>query len=250
MGQVQDLPPRPGNPIGFAHRGGAPGRRQNTLAAFASALQQGVGGLESDAWITADGEVVLRHDGVTGPLWRRRPISSQSRAELPARIPALGDLYRQCGRDFELSLDVKDKAAVPAILAESDAAGATARLWLCHGDWRWLAGWRAASSDVRLVHSTRRAQFENGLAAHAAHLRDAGIDVLNRHRADWAVEGVAVVHTAGLRAFGWDAQSRRQIGALLRMGVDGVYSDHVDVLLEAIAAEKTGPDRGLPPGPA
>jgi glycerophosphoryl diester phosphodiesterase len=234
---VHPLPPRSGDPIGFAHRGGASGKRENTIDAFASALRLGATGLESDAWITADGEVVLHHDGATGPRWRQRPIATRRRRELPARVPTLGDLYRQCRQDFELSLDVKDRAALPAVLAEAEGQAATRRLWLCHDDWRWLAGWRAGNPDVRLVHSTRLARVEEGLRAHAARLRHAGIDVLNLHRAEWTGERVATVHAAGIRAFGWDAQSRGQIVGLLRMDIDGVFSDHVGMLMAAIAGE-------------
>jgi glycerophosphoryl diester phosphodiesterase len=245
---MHPLPPRAGEPIGFAHRGGASGRRENTLGAFESALRRGATGLESDAWLTADGQVVLHHDGVTGPLWRRQPIAARTRSELPAHVPTLRDLYRHCGREFELSLDVKDRAALPAILAEAKDEGAAARLWLCHHDWRWLAAWRAGSADARLVHSTRLAHIEGGLPAQAERLRDAGIDVLNLHRADWTAERVALVHGAGVRAFGWDAQSRRQMVALLRADVDGLYSDHVDVLMAAIGTENSYRRGGEAPG--
>ena len=51
-------------PIGFAHRGARAHAPENTLEAFALALRLGATGLESDAWLTADGEVVLDHDGV------------------------------------------------------------------------------------------------------------------------------------------------------------------------------------------
>jgi glycerophosphoryl diester phosphodiesterase len=241
---VHPLPPRTGTPIGFAHRGGARGRRENTLAAFASALALGVTGLESDAWLTADGQVVLQHDGDTGPLWRRRAISAQPRDALPDRVPALGDLYRRCGRHFELSLDIKDRAAVPVVLGEAEAAGATTSLWLCHDDWRWLASWRGPSGAARLVQSTRLARMEEGLAARVGSLRDAGIDALNLHRADWTAERVATVHAAGLRAFAWDAQTRHQVIETLGLDVDGVYSDHVGILMAAIAATRGRPDDG------
>jgi glycerophosphoryl diester phosphodiesterase len=197
----------------------------------------GATGLESDAWITADGQVVLHHDGRTGPFWRRRPVSGQRRAQLPGQVPTLAELYQRCGREFELSLDIKDRDALPAVLAQARAAGAITRLWLCHGDWRWLAGWRARIPDARLVHSTRLAHIEEGLAARAAGLRDAGIDVLNLPGSDWTAARVATIHAARLRAFAWDARSGRRILGLVRLGVDGLYSDHVKVLMAAIAAE-------------
>jgi glycerophosphoryl diester phosphodiesterase len=181
--------------------------------------------------------VVLDHDGTTGPWWRRRPISEQARAELPSHIPTLDELYTECGRDFELSLDVKDPAALPAILAAADQAAGTSRLWLCHEDWRWLAGWRAATSEARLVQSTRLSRIGEGLEARASALRQAGLDALNLHRRDWTTAGVAAVHEAEIRAFGWDAQARAEIIELLRTGVDAAYSDHVDALMAAIGSE-------------
>jgi glycerophosphoryl diester phosphodiesterase len=237
---MHPVPPRVGDPIGFAHRGARSARPENTIEAFALALELGATGLESDAWITADGQVVLAHDGATGRWWRRRPISAQTRSLLPARIPALADLYALCGQSFELSLDVKDPAALPAILTAAQAAASTRRLWLCHEDWQWLAGWRATAGEARLVQSTRSARINEGVEARAAALRDAGLDALNLHRRDWTAEHVAAVHAAGIRAFGWDAQSPAEIVGLLRLGVDGIYSDHVDLLMAAIADE-SGP---------
>jgi glycerophosphoryl diester phosphodiesterase len=35
--------------------------------------------------------------------------------------------------------------------------------------------------------------------------------------------------------FGWDAQFDRVLDNLLAMGIDGVYSDHVDRMMEAVA---------------
>src|SRR5919108_3328270 len=87
-------------PIAFAHRGARAHAPENTIEAFKLALRLGATGLESDVWLTADGEAVLDHDGlVGGPIgrWvRRRPIASLTRARLPDHIPTLPDLYATC----------------------------------------------------------------------------------------------------------------------------------------------------------
>jgi glycerophosphoryl diester phosphodiesterase len=223
-------------PIAFAHRGARAERRENTLEAFERALELGATGLESDAWITADGVVVLDHDGVTGPLWRRRALSAQRRAELPGHMPSLAELYARCGRAYELSLDVKDPSALAAIVAAAEAAGATERLWLCFHDWRPMAAWRSQVGAARLVESTRLRWMGEGLGPRAAALAEAGIHAVNLHRSEWDTAGVAEVHRAGLKAFAWDAQASDDIAHLVDLGVDGIYSDHVDRMMAVIAS--------------
>ncbi|MBO0731059.1 MAG: hypothetical protein J2P57_17515, partial [Acidimicrobiaceae bacterium] len=129
--------------IGFAHRGARAEAPENTLEAFSLALRLGATGIESDAWVTSDGCAVLDHDGVVRQRWRRVPIAQVARADLPAHVPALDDLYAACGRDFELSLDLKDADALDAVLASVRAGGAPERLWACHSSVRTLAAWRA-----------------------------------------------------------------------------------------------------------
>jgi glycerophosphoryl diester phosphodiesterase len=191
-------------------------------------------GLESDAWITADGQVVLDHDGVTGMVWRRRPIGVQPRAALPAHIPSLAELYRAVGADFELSLDIKDPATLEPILLAADGVGARDRLWLCHGDRRLLAGWRSEAGSARLVESTAVGRMAGGFETGITAAQAAGLDAVNLHRREWTPGRIEAVHAAGLRAFGWDAQTRAEIIRLLDAGIDGVYSDDAGLLAALI----------------
>jgi glycerophosphoryl diester phosphodiesterase len=225
-------------PIAFAHRGARAHAPENTIEAFQLALRLGATGLESDVWLTADGEAVLDHDGVVGSRLRRRRIAAVDRAALPAHVPTLEDLYAECGSDMHLSLDVKDPAAFDRVVAVARAAGGRAleRLWLCHPDWRVVATWRSSSDDVRLVDSTRIGRIREGAERRAATLADKGIDALNLHRIDWSGGLTTLVHRFGVRAFGWDAQFPRVLDELVDMGIDGIYSDHVDRMIDAVAA--------------
>lgn len=221
-------------PIGFAHRGARAHAPENTLAAFALALKLGATGLESDVWLTADGVPVLDHDGVVRQRIRRTGISSLHRADLPDHIPALEELYGECGSDYELSLDVKDEAAIEAVIAVARAAGAEHRLWLCHPDWNVVAGWRRLSDSARLVDSTRLKRMSDGPERRAADLADAGIDAVNLHRSDWTGGLTTLFHRFDRLCLGWDAQHERVIAELLAMGIDAVYSDHVDVMMDVV----------------
>jgi glycerophosphoryl diester phosphodiesterase len=222
-------------PIGFAHRGARADAPENTLEAFSLAIELGATGLESDVWLTADGVAVLDHDGVVRGGLRRRPISSVPRAALPAHVPTLTSLYERCGTAFELSLDVKDDAAGPVVLAVARDAGAEARLWLCHPSVDVLAGWRELSRDARLVDSTRLRAIKEGPERRAARHASLGIDAVNLHYSDWSGGLVTLWHRFDRYALAWDAQYPRVLDAVLAMGVDGVYSDHVGRMVEALA---------------
>jgi hypothetical protein len=43
------------------------------------------------------------------------------------------------------------------------------------------------------------------------------------------------MHEHGRAAFAWDAQHRSVLARLVAMGVDAVYSDHVEVMMAALA---------------
>jgi len=227
-------------PIGFAHRGARAHAPENTIASFVLAARLGATGLESDVWLTADGQAVLDHDGLVGRRPRRRPIAGVRREDLPDHVPTLRELYEAVGTDFELSLDVKDTAAAPEVVACARDVGAEDQLWLCHPDWRTVAGWRELSPAVKLVESTRLARLEGSPELHVARSADAGIEVLNLHHSDWSPGLVAMVHRFELLAFGWDAQHERILAGLLDIGIDGLFSDHVDRMVAALAAAGAG----------
>jgi glycerophosphoryl diester phosphodiesterase len=200
-------------------------------------VRLGATGLESDVWLTEDGQAVLDHDGVVRRGLRRTPISACRRADLPPHVPTLEELYAEVGTGLELSLDVKDADAFAEVLRVARAAGpdAPGRLWLCHPDWELLAEWRPVAPDVRLVDSTAIRRMADGAERRAAQLAEAGIDAVNLHHTEWNGGLVSLFHRFQLHCFGWDAQHDRVLDALLAAGIDGVYSDHVDRLVDAVA---------------
>jgi glycerophosphoryl diester phosphodiesterase len=225
-------------PITFAHRGGRAHAADNTIDAFRLGLRLGAAGLESDVWLSADGVPVLDHDGRVKVGLRNRPITGLERRALPAHVPTLEDLYAECGTDYELSLDIKDPAAAPRVveIARAAGGGAPERLWLCHPDWELLARWREDMPDVRLVDSTKLAAMRRGPERRAAQLSSAGIDAVNLHYADWTGGLTTLFHRFGRLAFGWDAQHERILLSLVRMGIDGIYSDHVDRMVDVVGS--------------
>jgi len=223
-------------PIAFAHRGGrtddAP---ENSLAAFRRALEVGATGLESDARLSADGQIVLVHGTTLRTGLRRSKVAALPADRLAEHgVPRLADLYAEVGTDFELSLDLKEPGLTARILAVARDAGAVDRLWLCARELPELEAARQVDPDVRLVHSMGRRAYGDALERHASTLVKAGVAALNLREAEWSLGLVTLTHRFNLRAFAWDAQEYRRIRAVLEMGVDAVYSDHVDRLVAAV----------------
>jgi len=228
-------------PITFAHRGARAHQPENTLAAFRHALEAGVDGLETDAWTAADGEVVLVHDAVVkvrraGVVSSRLRVASTPSDELARHgVPRLRDLYAELGADYELSIDLMDLAVGPLIVDLARERGDPRRLWLCSPSRGVLDGLVAPADGIHLVHSTTRRRISGTVERHAADLAARGIDAINLHHAEWTRGLVELFHRFEVRAFAWDTQEVRHILAMLRTGIDALYSDHVDRLVATVA---------------
>lgn len=224
-------------PITFAHRGARLVAPENTLEAFRRALEQGAVGLETDAHLSLDGEVVLVHDATLRRGWRRVRVRETPAAELAAlSVPRLTDLYETLGAEYELSIDLKASGVGPKIVDVARQAGVPSRVWLCDPDVDVLQELRGRAPDVHLVHSTWRRAIARPLERHAADLADARIDALNLHHTEWTPGLVALFQRFGVRAFAWDVQEARQLRAMMTAGVDALYCDRVERMV-AIAEE-------------
>lgn len=225
-------------PIAFGHRGAKAHAPENTLESFGLALRLGANGLETDAWLTSDGVVVLDHDGVIRSFGRKKPIREVQFSRLPSHIPSLEQLFDVCGTNFDLSIDLKDDYAADGIVAAaSNAQFDLSRLWLCHYKLAQTLTNREKFPDVRIVDSTRLARLKDGPEMRAALLADKGVDVLNMHISDWNGGLVTLLHRFEVLAFGWDVQFPYALTNALRMGLDAIYSDYVDRMIDAYRDE-------------
>jgi glycerophosphoryl diester phosphodiesterase len=226
--------------ITFAHRGARLVQPENTIPAFRTALDQGAGGIETDVWLSSDGEVVCAHDPVVVRGLRRRKISAASASELATYgIPRLADVYEALGSDFECSVDVKSADAAEGLLDVARAKDSLERLWVCSPDMELLQSLRA-ERRVHLVHSHRRTAIGVPLERHAFDLSSAGIDAMNFHHTEWTAGLVSLFHRFEVKTFAWDAQEVRHLRAVLAMGIDAVYCDRPDRMVATVSEWVTG----------
>jgi glycerophosphoryl diester phosphodiesterase len=225
--------------ITFAHRGARLEEPENTLPAFRRALELGATGLETDVWLSGDGEVVCCHDATVGRGLRRRKVTSSSAADLAALgVPRFGDVYRELGIEFECSVDVKQESAAFPLLDVARQWGALPRLWACSPDVELLGRLRAEPA-VKLVHSERSRAISVPMERHAADLAEVGVDAMNMHHTEWTAGLVSLFHRFDIKAFAWDVQEVRHLRATLKMGVDAVYCDRPDRMVAVVTEWST-----------
>lgn len=265
-------------PLAFAHRGGTESAPENSLAAFAAAVEVGFDYLETDLHLTADGVIVAIHDealdrvtDTTGAI-AEMTWQEVSRARLAGRepIPTFEELLEAFPQQ-RFNIDPKsDPVVEPLIdlLVRSDAlervcVGAFSQHRLQRVRERFgtaictAAGPRETARVMARARLPRRgAIVDRGgsteEAARTAPGRSLAYDCLQvpvRHR------GVAVVTPGliswardhGIQVHVWTVDDPPEMARLLDMGVDGIMTDRPSVLRRVLEDRREWPhDRDHP----
>ncbi len=234
-------------PIAFAHRGFAPDGTENSMAAFARAVDLGYRYLETDVRVTADGVALAFHDARLDRVTDRRGAVSAlawreiRRALIRGRepIPLLVDVLA-AWPDVRVNLDVKAESGIGPTIDAIRRTGSLERV--CVGSFsgaRLDAVRRALGPDLctslgpRAALGLRLAATLNrpgrSLAGHCvqAPARLGRVGFVDARY-------VAAAHDAGLPLHVWTVNERDEMLRLLDLGVDGIMTDRADVLREVL----------------
>lgn len=231
-------------PLAFAHRGGAAAGDENTVEAFARAIALGYRYIETDVHATSDGVAVVFHDAdlrrMTGQPGRIAELRWADLATVrvggAAAVPRLDDVL---GSWPQIRFNVDVKAAggvVPTVEAVRRTRAGGRVLLASFSDARLtrlraLAGPDVATSlGVRGVGRLwmaallgRRIRLPASVVAAQVPVRYGRIRVVDRRFVDFA-------HRLGLQVHVWTIDDPTEMCELLDLGVDGIMTDHVDVL--------------------
>nr|WP_308121766.1 glycerophosphodiester phosphodiesterase [Actinotalea ferrariae] len=238
-------------PIPFAHRGFSPAGLENSMAAFAAAVDLGFRYVETDVHATADGVLVAFHDATLD----RVTDGSGRVAELPwatvrrARIggvepvPLLEDLLG-AWPDLHVNVDVKADAAVGPVVDVLERTRAHDRVCVASfSDARRRAVLRGLSRPVTTSAGNASAAAFRGAAAvrsrRAARRALHDVDCLQlpeRHRGIPVVTSasVAAAHAHGVPVHVWTVNDPADMRRLLDLGVDGLVTDRADLLRDVL----------------
>lgn len=248
-----------GTPLGFAHRGWTPARDggrahawENTLEAFAAALDLGITHLETDVQATSDGVAVVMHDpDLARTTGRAVPLSAVTWAELSDvrvaglhRVPRVDELL-DAFPEAVLNIDVKDARAVRPLADALRRAGAQERTVVASFDGRRAravqvltpgvarSAGMAASGGARLASALERVSAPLGRRLLERTTRGADALQLPEHAGRLRVVTprlLALSHDVGLQVHVWTVDEADDMERLLDLGVDGLMSDRADVL--------------------
>lgn len=244
-------------PIAIGHRGSSGEAPENTLPAFARALEQGAAVLETDVHATRDGVVVVYHDGrVDRTTDGEGAIAELDFADLRRldagydfspdggrsfpwrgrglRIATLAEAFEACpGARFNVELKSEAPALVDGTLEAIRAAGRAERTLLTAGEDRAMARLRRRLRETGLATAVGASAgdvvaFVQAAAAGVAPppepmalqipTRFAGRPLVTRELVEFAHDHDVQVHV-------WTVNEPAEMHALLDLGVDGLVTD-------------------------
>jgi glycerophosphoryl diester phosphodiesterase len=225
---------------------------ENTLAAFARAVDEGFAYLELDVHATADGVAVVHHDRTldrttdgSGPLAAAQ-AGDLARVRVQGRhrrepVPLLADVLAALP-SARVTIELKAAAAVDPALDVVDRLDAWDRV--CVGGFHeaWLRAARRRGGERLLTSMSRTAA--SGLRLRAWGVRPAppvrgGLAQLpDRFARVQVVDAdlLRVAHDLGREVHVWTVDDPARMAALLDLGVDGLLTDRPDLLRELLVA--------------
>jgi len=230
--------------LAIAHRGGRSLGPENTMETFERSFALGYRYLETDVRTTSDGVCVAFHDRtlrrVTGRPGRIADLTwdeaRRLRVDGTAAVPRLDELLA-AWPGVRWVIDVKQPTSLVSLVRVLRRAGAARRICLS-GTWqRWLDD-AAEALGPQVSTALGWGNLPRYLAGGGPFPRARYVH-LPLMAGSWRVPSPALVarsHERGLRVVVWGVDRATDIHRLLDDGVDGIITDHPDVLREALVA--------------
>ena len=242
----------------FAHRGASGYAPENTLEAFALAVQMGAHGVELDAHLTRDGEIVVAHDEAVDRVSDGTGrIADMTLAELKrlnfnkthpeyvsrSEIPTLREVFRLLGpAGLAVNVELKNSYI--------DYPGLERKVIELAGEEDILDRVLFSSfnhySMQRIKAMDRR--FYCGLLYEATLIRPwdyaaaLGMDALHPHFSEALVptpgEECREAHRCGLEVNTWTVNTEEDLRAVICAGADRVISNYPDRALRILREER------------
>jgi glycerophosphoryl diester phosphodiesterase len=224
-------------PIVIAHRGASGTELENSFAALRAASYQGADGVELDVHATADGELIVHHDGIIGdvqiPLVRARDVLALRLAN-GEPLPTLAQALDTIGPRLQVFVEVKtlDPKWDDRLLATLDGGPNP-------------GGYSVHSFAFHVVRrlGEKRPDLPRGLLSEVytkmprKSLQDASASTLWQERATIDEPLIRTLHSIGARIFAWTVDDPAEMAQLIAWGVDGLCTNFPERARRAVDAQ-------------
>jgi glycerophosphoryl diester phosphodiesterase len=219
--------------LAIAHRGDPFAHRENTLDAFAAAVEAGADMIELDVRCTADGRAVVVHDPTLERLWNvRRRVGELTHTEIRGLgIPDLADALAAIPTHVQVMVDYEEpQVAEPALDAvlEADALERCVFSGDCFDGHRRI---RARAAGARIA-----ATWTSDEPISDALLDELGVEFYNPsgNRLGRDPSQIERMRARGTSVSVWTIDQRADMEFFLDLGVDAIITNRVATLVQLL----------------
>lgn len=237
----------------YAHRGVSAHLPENTLAAFARAIELGVAGIELDVQLSADNVPVVIHDDTadrtTNGTGHITEFTAHQLGLLDAGagqfVPTLAQVLNLAAGKLRVNIELKDSNSAGPV-AEVIAGVRNLDWFASSADWDALTEIRHQAPGAKiyplcvgnfekmqplLPEGVGKDEFAGrDLAAAIEFALNSGGEGVSIWEAGLDREDIERIHAAGLQAWVWTINDPIRAQSLLDMGADGICTDDPELL--------------------
>ena len=227
-------------PIIFAHRGASVASSMHSISAFQRAIDCGADGLETDAWIMKDGEVILHHDEyIVDNKNNTIKIPKSSLSEIKKLSLSNGEkiltiiefLERfahkktKSNKNIQFSIDLQNLNAgekIVQILHEFDAIDQTI---LCATSYTALNRVRKKNREIRLILTHREDLISPIMFQNENKWRKINLYGFNIQAEIFTTDMMKNLKDNSFKTFIWDLHSEELLKEYIKYCPEAIYTD-------------------------
>jgi len=241
----------------IAHRGNSGVAPANTMESIRQAVELGVDIIELDVRSSRDGVPVLIHDDTVdettdgsgsvlsldlAQLKRLDAGSWKDKKYAGERIPTLREALEFARGRVSLSLDLKDEAIIPAMIGAVHEADMVDDVVICGCCEPQAEKIRAIDKSIAVLFNTDsqldeladRADKSDFVREYIHRASRGGLAALNVSFKYVTSELIHKAHIRALPVWTWTADDKKDMRHLIKMGVDAIYTNYPERLLEVL----------------
>lgn len=218
---------------------------ENTLASFKAAVDMGVDGIELDVYRSNDDQVIVSHADsieIDGQLYRftKLDLAEIKKIELKKgqHVPTLDEVFAAMeglrGDGLLYSIDLKDVRDIDLYHEVLEKFDVIDRVYTCFESRLFIKRAQKQFPELAYVYSTHVNPV--GIIEDINKIEAMFIKAVNIPAGEMKKEFADDLHALGVKSFVWDVNAKAQMRKIAGWGVDAMYSNYPDKLVNCLSS--------------